>query len=57
MTRHNREAFDWVMGEVKTKFNQLIVHPGEMCGTLTAQSIGELATQMTLNTFYYAGIE
>ncbi|KAH9045807.1 beta and beta-prime subunits of DNA dependent RNA-polymerase [Lactarius hengduanensis] len=43
-----REAFDWVLGE--------IVNPGEMCGTLAAQSIGEPATQMTLNTFHYAGV-
>uniref|UniRef100_A0A8H7YB65 DNA-directed RNA polymerase subunit n=2 Tax=Psilocybe TaxID=71950 RepID=A0A8H7YB65_PSICU len=51
-----REAFDWVVGEVETKFNQSVVHPGEMCGTLAAQSIGEPATQMTLNTFHYAGV-
>ena len=51
-----REAFDWVLGEVESKFNQSIVHPGEMCGTLAAQSIGEPATQMTLNTFHYAGV-
>jgi DNA-directed RNA polymerase II subunit RPB1 len=50
------EAFDWVLGEVEAKFNQSIVHPGEMCGTLAAQSIGEPATQMTLNTFHYAGV-
>ena len=52
----NREAFEWVMGEVETKFNQSVAHPGEMCGTLAAQSIGEPATQMTLNTFHYAGV-
>lgn len=51
-----REAFDWVLGEVEAKFNQSVVHPGEMCGTLAAQSIGEPATQMTLNTFHYAGV-
>ncbi|KAJ6451309.1 DNA-directed RNA polymerase II, subunit 1 [Mycena sanguinolenta] len=51
-----REAFDWVLGEVESKFNQAIAHPGEMCGTLAAQSIGEPATQMTLNTFHYAGV-
>lgn len=51
-----REAFDWVLGEVEAKFNQSIAHPGEMCGTLAAQSIGEPATQMTLNTFHYAGV-
>src|ERR1700742_4432764 len=51
-----REAFDWVLGEVEAKFNQSVVHTGEMCGTLAAQSIGEPATQMTLNTFHYAGV-
>ena len=30
--------------------------PGEMCGALAAQSLGEPATQMTLNTFHYAGV-
>ncbi|EGN92710.1 hypothetical protein SERLA73DRAFT_98944 [Serpula lacrymans var. lacrymans S7.3] len=52
----NREAFEWVLGEVEAKFNQSLVNPGEMCGTLAAQSIGEPATQMTLNTFHYAGV-
>ncbi|PCH33167.1 RNA polymerase II large subunit [Wolfiporia cocos MD-104 SS10] len=52
----NREAFEWVLGEVEAKFNQSLAHPGEMCGTLAAQSIGEPATQMTLNTFHYAGV-
>jgi DNA-directed RNA polymerase II subunit RPB1 len=52
----NREAFEWALGEVETKFNASVVHPGEMCGTLAAQSIGEPATQMTLNTFHYAGV-
>ncbi|KAF9527844.1 hypothetical protein CPB83DRAFT_932961 [Crepidotus variabilis] len=46
-----KEAFDWVVGEIKTKFNQLVAHPGEMCGTLAAQFVGEPAIQMTLNTF------
>jgi DNA-directed RNA polymerase II subunit RPB1 len=52
----NREAFEWVLGEIEAKFNQSLVNPGEMCGTLAAQSIGEPATQMTLNTFHYAGV-
>lgn len=52
----NREAFEWVMGEIEAKFNQSVANPGEMCGTLSAQSIGEPATQMTLNTFHYAGV-
>uniref|UniRef100_A0A0E0MIR1 DNA-directed RNA polymerase n=1 Tax=Oryza punctata TaxID=4537 RepID=A0A0E0MIR1_ORYPU len=30
--------------------------PGEMIGCVAAESIGEPATQMTLNTFHYAGV-
>ncbi|KAK4052414.1 DNA-directed RNA polymerase II core subunit rpo21 [Microbotryomycetes sp. JL201] len=52
----NKEAFEWVIGEVEAKFKSSMVSPGEMCGTLAAQSIGEPATQMTLNTFHYAGV-
>jgi DNA-directed RNA polymerase II subunit RPB1 len=51
-----REAFTWVLGEIESRFYQAIAAPGEMCGTLAAQSIGEPATQMTLNTFHYAGV-
>ncbi|KAH8822372.1 beta and beta-prime subunits of DNA dependent RNA-polymerase [Flagelloscypha sp. PMI_526] len=54
--RLTREAFDWVLGEIESKFNASLANPGEMCGTLAAQSIGEPATQMTLNTFHYAGV-
>ena len=50
-----RVAFDWVVGEIESKFHQSVVHPGEMSGTLAAQSIGEPAAQMMLNTFHYAG--
>jgi DNA-directed RNA polymerase II subunit RPB1 len=42
-----------VLGEV---FNQSLVNPGEMCGTLAVQSTGEPAKQMTLNTFHHAGV-
>jgi DNA-directed RNA polymerase II subunit RPB1 len=52
----NREAFDWVVGEIDQLFNKAIVNAAEMVGTLAAQSIGEPATQMTLNTFHYAGV-
>lgn len=31
------------------------VDPGENVGLLAAQSIGEPSTQMTLNTFHFAG--
>ena len=50
------EALDWLCEQIETRFSQAQVHPGEMVGVLAAQSIGEPATQMTLNTFHYAGI-
>lgn len=50
------EAFEWLIGEIETRFTQAQVHPGEMVGVLAAQSLGEPATQMTLNTFHHAGI-
>ncbi|CCE87208.1 Piso0_005751 [Millerozyma farinosa CBS 7064] len=52
----NRISFEWVLGEIETQFQKSIVHPGEMVGVIAAQSIGEPATQMTLNTFHYAGV-
>jgi DNA-directed RNA polymerase subunit A" len=33
-----------------------LIEPGEAIGTVTAQSIGEPGTQMTLRTFHYAGV-
>lgn len=54
--RLTREAFEWVIGEIESRFLQSLVAPGEMIGCVAAQSIGEPATQMTLNTFHYAGV-
>eukprot|EP00908_Phaeocystis_cordata_P025055 Transcript_7512.p1 GENE.Transcript_7512~~Transcript_7512.p1 ORF type:complete len:1701 (-),score=865.25 Transcript_7512:173-5275(-) len=54
--RLSEQAFDWLLGEIKDRFLQHRVQPGEMVGALAAQSIGEPATQMTLNTFHYAGV-
>ena len=50
------EAFHWLCGEIETRFQQAQVQAGEMVGALAAQSLGEPATQMTLNTFHYAGV-
>lgn len=49
-------SFDWLIGEIEAQFQKSLVHPGEMVGVIAAQSIGEPATQMTLNTFHYAGV-
>ena len=52
----NRLAFQHVLGEIESRFSRATVNPGEMVGVLAAQSIGEPATQMTLNTFHFAGV-
>lgn len=52
----NKLAFENVMGDLENRFLRAAVSPGEMVGVLAAQSIGEPATQMTLNTFHFAGV-
>ena len=52
----NKLAFDNICDEISYRFNTGFSEPGEMVGTITAQSIGEPATQMTLNTFHFAGV-
>jgi len=38
------------------EFNYAKVHAGEAVGIIAAESIGEPGTQMTLNTFHFAGV-
>ena len=54
--RLDRKAFDWVIGEIESKFKRAIVNPGESVGCIASQSLGEPVTQMTLNTFHFAGV-
>ncbi|CAD6236827.1 unnamed protein product [Miscanthus lutarioriparius] len=51
-----REAFEWIIDEIVWRFSQSLVAPSEMIGCVAAQSIGEPTTQMTLNTFHFAGV-
>ncbi|EGD96855.1 DNA-dependent RNA polymerase II largest subunit [Trichophyton tonsurans CBS 112818] len=52
----NKLAFQHVLGAIESRFGKAAANPGEMVGVLAAQSIGEPATQMTLNTFHFAGV-
>ena len=49
-------GFDNIIGSIESRFLAAAVSPGEMVGVLAAQSIGEPATQMTLNTFHFTGV-
>ncbi|CAA6667519.1 unnamed protein product [Spirodela intermedia] len=44
-----------LMKLVRVKYISSLVQPGEPVGVLAAQSVGEPSTQMTLNTFHFAG--
>jgi DNA-directed RNA polymerase II subunit RPB1 len=54
--RFNRKAVTFLLETIITNYNKSIIHPGEMVGMIAAQSIGEPTTQMTLNTFHFAGV-
>ena len=45
-----------VMDKVVEEYNAMKVDPGESVGLVSAESIGEPGTQMTLNTFHFAGV-
>jgi DNA-directed RNA polymerase II subunit RPB1 len=55
VARLSRALFDELVSEIRYKYIKARVHPGEMVGTLAAQSIGEPTTQLTLNTFHSTG--
>jgi len=48
--------YDLIYNNIYTLFQKAKIAPGEMVGIVAAQSIGEPATQMTLNTFHFAGV-
>ena len=54
--RFNKNALNYLMKSIQMQYQKAIVSPGEMVGIIAAQSIGEPTTQMTLNTFHFAGV-
>jgi DNA-directed RNA polymerase II subunit RPB1 len=53
--RLTKAWFDEMLKDIHFRYMKSRVHPGEMVGTLAAQSVGEPTTQLTLNTFHSAG--
>jgi len=51
-----KQEYEILITTVKQLYEFSKISPGEMVGAVAAQSIGEPATQMTLNTFHYAGV-
>jgi DNA-directed RNA polymerase II subunit RPB1 len=54
--RFNRKSLIHLLSQIEFYYKKSIVSPGEMVGMIAAQSIGEPTTQMTLNTFHFAGV-
>jgi len=50
------EQADEISRAVESQYVDTRVDPLEPVGTVSAQSIGEPGTQMTMNTFHYAGV-
>ena len=51
-----KEKIERIMEETVKLYNNAKVDAGECVGLVSAESIGEPGTQMTLNTFHFAGI-
>ena len=45
-----------ILEETVIQYNKMLIQPGESVGLVAAESIGEPGTQMTLNTFHFAGV-
>ena len=54
--RFNKKALMVLLDAIVYQYKKSLVAPGEMVGMIAAQSIGEPTTQMTLNTFHFAGV-
>jgi len=52
-----KNVFDWIIGELIKSFKLSVASPGEMIGIVAAQTIGEMGTQMTLNSFHVSGTD
>jgi DNA-directed RNA polymerase II subunit RPB1 len=50
-----KEIFDWIVLQINDYFKEAIAQPGEMVGIVAAQTIGEMGTQMTLDSFHVSG--
>jgi len=54
--RFNKSALSILISVINLQYKRSIVAPGEMVGMVSAQSIGEPTTRLTLNTFHSAGV-
>ena len=51
-----KDNLDLIIHKIRKQYDMIHSIPGESVGAVAAQSLGEPATQMTLNTFHFAGV-
>ena len=51
-----KKSIELLLIVINNAYKKAIITPGEMVGMIAAQSIGEPTTQLTLNTFHFAGV-
>jgi len=51
-----KELLKKILKKIEGEYYESIAVPGECVGIISAESIGEPGTQMTLNTFHFAGV-
>ena len=54
--RFNKASLILLLDTIIIDYKRAVIAPGEMVGMIAGQSIGEVSTQMTLNTFHFAGV-
>ncbi|MEE9600366.1 MAG: DNA-directed RNA polymerase subunit A'', partial [Thermoplasmata archaeon] len=54
--RLKKNDLEKVVKAVRERYESHIIDANESCGIISAQSIGEPGTQMTMRTFHYAGV-
>ena len=52
----NQAKLKKILDLAVSEYENAKIHPGEAVGVISAESIGEPGTQMTLNTFHFAGV-
>jgi len=54
--KFDKSSFDHLIEEIEWRFYRSTNSPGDSVGIIAAQSIGEPATQLTLDTFHQTGV-
>ena len=52
----SKKKLSKILAKISEEYNNALVEPGESVGLVAAESIGEPGTQMTLDTFHFAGV-